>query len=82
MCALGTIINHIWPDEVYQVPLRFCQQVLGKRTDSILTETGGELRTEDSKVTCEEAIKDVTGLGTRITSDLEHFRFPWQPVSS
>lgn len=22
MCALGTIINHIWPDEVYQVPMR------------------------------------------------------------
>lgn len=69
MCTLGTIINHIWPDEVYQVPVRFCQQVLGKRTDLILKETGGELRMEDSKVTCKEAIKDVTGLGTRLTSD-------------
>lgn len=69
MCALGTIINHIWPDGIYQVPVRFCQQVLGKRSDLILKETGGQHRTEDSKVTCGEAVTDVTALGTRVTSD-------------
>lgn len=71
MCTLGTIINHIWPDEVYQVPMRcrFCQQVSAKGTDLILKETGGEPRTEDAKVTCEEAIKDAKGPGTWITSD-------------
>lgn len=72
MCTLGTIINHIWPDEVYQVPVRcrFCQQVSAKRTDLILKEAGGEPRMEDAKVTCEEAIKDAKGPGTWTTSDM------------
>lgn len=74
MRTLGTIINHIWPDEVYPVPMRcrFCQQVSAKRSGLILKETGGEdrgQRTEDAKVTREEAIKDAKGPGTWITSD-------------